>query len=293
MTRKVWVLGIAGIVGLSMSLSTLNASACDESKKTANASTPSCCAKDGAKTASVDAKKVNNAAIKSAVVAPGAAPILNVAAFGAMMTGSNMGNCEWCSPAMMTAAGCATKMSASECSAKMSASECSAHMSAQQASASGCPYAAKQAGIQTAEVKGQAAGTTVASNNGCGSATMAMAGGEGCGAHATKTAAAHGEDACCAAGKTASLKGLVDEMPYKENKKVNLAGSYACGHCTLAKTEDCSPMFKTADGKVYPLFKNSRSSALKELEGKNIQVSGSVKKVDGVKYLEVKSYKVL
>lgn len=279
MTRKVWVLGIAGIVGLSMSLATLHASACDESKKTANASTPSCCAKESAKTASVDAKKVNNAAVKSAVVAPGAAPILNVAAFGAMMTGGNVGNCEWCSPAMMTAAGCATKMSASECSAKMSANECSAHMNTQQASASGCPYAARQAGIQTADAKG-------------GSATLAMAGGEGCGAHATKTAA-HGEESCCAATKTASLKGLVDEMPYKENKKVTLAGAYACGHCTLAKTEDCSPMFKTADGKVYPLFKNSRSSALKDMEGKNIQVSGSVKKVDGVKYLEVKSYKVL
>ena len=278
MTRKVTVLAIAGIVGLSMSLAALNASACDDSKKTANASTPSCCAKDGAKTASIDAKKVNNAAIKSAVVAPGAAPILNVAAFGAMMTGSNhVGDCEWC-PGMSTAsAACATSMSASACSAKMSASECSAHMSAQQASASGCQ--AKQAGIQTADVKG-------------GSATVAMAGGEGCGAKATTTAA-HGEESCCAATKTASLKGLVDEMPYKENKKVNLAGSYACGHCTLAKTEDCSPMFKTADGKIYPLFKNSRSSALKDLEGKNIQVSGSVKKVDGVKYLEVKSYKVL
>jgi hypothetical protein len=74
---------------------------------------------------------------------------------------------------------------------------------------------------------------------------------------------------------------------------VTLAGAYACGHCTLAKTEDCSPMFKTADGKIYPLFKNARSSALKDMEGKNIQISGSVKKVDGVKYLEVKSYKVV
>lgn len=279
MTRKVWVLGIAGIVGLSMSLSTLNASACDESKKTANASTPSCCAKDGAKTASVDAKKVNNAVVKSAVVAPGAAPILNIAAFGAMMAGGNhVGDCEWCPGVSVASAECAG-MSASACAAKMSSGECASKMSAQQASASGCPYAAKQAGIQTADAKGA-------------SATMAMAGGEGCGAHAEKTAA-HGEESCCAATKTASLKGLVDEMPYKENKKVTLAGSYACGHCTLAKTEDCSPMFKTADGKVYPLFKNSRSSALKDMEGKNIQVSGSVKKVDGVKYLEVKSYKVV
>lgn len=298
MTRKVWVLGIATIVGASLAIAgvsnTLRASACDESNKTASATTPSCCAKDGAKTASVDAKKVNNAAVKSAVVAPGAAPILNIAAFGAMMTGSNhVGDCEWCPGTSMASADCGGKMSASECAAHMSASECSAKMSAQQAGASGCPYMAKQAGIVTADVKGQSTGATVASNgHGCGSATMAMAGGEGCGAKATNTAA-HGEESCCSATKTASLKGLVDEMPYKENKKVTLAGAYACGHCTLAKTEDCSPMFKTADGKVYPLFKNARSSALKDMEGKNIQVSGSVKKVDGVKYLEVKSYKVI
>jgi hypothetical protein len=285
MNRKVWVLGITAIVGTSLVLSTLNASACDESKKTASAaSASSCCAKDGAKTASVDGKKVHNSMVKSAVVAPGAAPILNVAAFGAMMAGGNhVGDCEWC-PGM--------SMASTECATKMSASECASKMSAQQASASGC--AAKQASVVTADTKGQATGATVASNQhaGCGSATMAMAGGEGCGAKATN-ASAHGEESCCAATKTASLKGLVDEMPYKENKKVTLAGAYACGHCTLAKTEDCSPMFKTADGKIYPLFKNARSSALKDMEGKNIQISGSVKKVDGVKYLEVKSYKVV
>ncbi len=289
MTRKVWFLGIATIVGASLAIAgvsnTLRASACDESNKTASASAHSCCAKDGAKTASVDAKKVNNAAVKSAVVAPGAAPGLNVAAFGAMMTGSNhVGDCEWCP---------GTSMASADCAGKMSASECSAKMGAQHASASGCPYMAKQAGIVSADVKGHAASATVASNqHACGSATMAMAGGEGCGAKATNTAA-HGEESCCSSTKTASMKGLVDEMPYKENKKVTIAGSYACGHCTLAKTEDCSPMFKTADGKVYPLFKNARSSALKDMEGKNVQVSGSVKKVDGVKYLEVKSYKVL
>jgi len=101
------------------------------------------------------------------------------------------------------------------------------------------------------------------------------------------------EDKCCAATKTASLKGLVDEMPYKENKRVTLAGSYACGHCDLAKTEDCSPMLKTTDGKIYPLLQNARASELKDAEGKNVEVSGTVKKVDGVKFLEVKSYKVL
>src|SRR6186997_733533 len=168
MNRKVWVLGITAIVGTSLVLSTLNASACDESKKTASAaSASSCCAKDGAKTASVDGKKVHNSMVKSAVVAPGAAPILNVAAFGAMMAGGNhVGDCEWCPGMSMASTECATKMSASECASKMRA---------------------KQASVVTADTTGQATGATVASNQhaGCGSATMAMAGGEGCGAKAT------------------------------------------------------------------------------------------------------------
>jgi hypothetical protein len=109
-------------------------------------------------------------------------------------------------------------------------------------------------------------------------ATTASAGGAGCSGDKQAGTAMH-EDKCCAATKTASLKGLVDEMPYKENKRVTLAGSYACGHCDLAKTDDCSPMLKTTDGKVYPLFQNARAADLKNAaEGKNIEVSGTVRR---------------
>lgn len=109
----------------------------------------------------------------------------------------------------------------------------------------------------------------------------------------SKTASAAGSGEKCGAVKTASLKGMVDEMPYRENKRVVLAGSYACGHCTLQKTEDCAPMLKTADGKVYPLLENNHAMGMRGSEGKNLEVSGTVKKVDGVKFLEVKSYKVI
>jgi hypothetical protein len=292
MTRKLWVLGIVAIVGASVALAglsnTLKASACDESNKTASA-THSCCAKDGAKTASVDAKKVHNSMIKSAVVAPGAAPILNIAAFGAMLAGgTNVSGCEWCPNASMTAA---------DCAAHMSASECAAHMSAQNASAT----------VASTEHAGCGMSLTTAAHDGCTGASMAMTASASCcdKEKAVKTASAGGAGCCaeksantaskeeCTEAKTASLKGLVDEMPYRENKRVTLAGAYACGHCTLQKTADCSPMLKTADGKVYPLLKNSLSSELKDAEGKNVQVSGTVKKLDGVKFLDVKSYKVL
>ena len=290
MTRKLWVLGIVGVLGVSLAIAgvsnTLRASACDDTNKSA-AATPSCCAKDGAKTASVDAKKVHNSMIKSAVVAPGAAPILNMAAFGGMLTaGTNVSGCEWCSKTMTTAAGCG---------AHMSSSECAAHMSGKNASATVASTEHAGCGMSMAAHDGCTGASASVAMSCCGSdaaAKTAMAGGAGCSGEKSASTAMH-EDKCCAANKTASLKGLVDEMPYKENKRVTLAGSYACGHCTLQKTEDCSPMLKTADGKIYPLLENARASELKDIEGKNVEVSGTVKKVEGVKFLQVKSYKVL
>jgi hypothetical protein len=325
MTRKLWILGIVAVLGMSVAIAgfshTRNAAACDDATKSASA-TPSCCAKDGAKTASVDAHKVHNSMIKSAVVTPGVAPILNIAAFGGMLASEKNSDCDWC-PGTMSASGCAAHMTASECAAKMG--------TAADASSSGCPFMMQQsagmtathegcngatatvASVEGAAHPGCSDATTAATHAGCtrNMATVASAGHEctgtasaaahsGCdksmaaaaGCCEGKTASAeHGDE--CTGVKTASLKGLVDEMPYRENKRVVLTGSYACGHCTLQKTEECTPMLKTADGKIYPLLRNSHASELRMAEGKNVEVSGSVKKVDGVKFLEVKSYKVL
>jgi hypothetical protein len=329
MTRKLWVIATVTLFGVSAVLTgvglTRNASACDDAIKSA-AATPSCCAKDGAKSASVDGKKVHNSMIKSAVFAPGAAPIMNAAAFGGMLASSaDCPPCDWC-PEMSTAAvnashgGCAAQMGAAECASKMSAEECAAMK------ASG----ACTSMTQTASYEGQAlpaghppittAGTghagcnssmaAVAAHEGCTAKTASaamMAGGDGCSKSASaassdkaaagccegKTASAAGSGEKCSSAKSASLKGVVDEMPYRESKRVVIAGSYACGHCTLQKTEDCSPMLKTADGKVYPLFQNNHAMEMRSREGKNLEVSGVVKKVDGVKFLEVKSFKVL
>jgi hypothetical protein len=53
-------------------------------------------------------------------------------------------------------------------------------------------------------------------------------------------------------------------------------------------------MFKTADGKVYPLWNSDRVANLRsDKAAKNVEIATVVKKVDGVKYLDLKSYKVL
>lgn len=295
MTRKLWVLATVTLFGVSAALVgiglTRNASACDDAAKSAAATTSSsCCAKDGAKTAASDGKKVHNAMVKSALFAPGAAPIMNAAAFGAMVSGGT----EWpsCDPQA-----CATTTAVKASTAS-----------------SGCPVAGKSAATTASlnHASAYPAATTagLGGHPSCtGAATTVAAGGEGCskptasaagsgekasgGCCEGKSASAAGSSEKCASATTASLKGKVDELPYRENKRITLAGSYACGHCALHKTEDCSPMLKTADGKVYPLLQNNHAMEMRAREGKNLEVSATVKKVDGVKFLDVKSYKVM
>jgi hypothetical protein len=139
--------------------------------------------------------------------------------------------------------------------------------------------------------KASAAGATVASGTiACdkGSAVHTAGAGKSCGS-AVETAGAEG---CSKSTKTAAA--AVDAVPYRENKRLVLTGSYECGHCGIGATAECSPMFKTADGKVYPLLDSERVSHLRDDNAsKNVEISTVVKKVDGVKYLDVKSFKTL
>jgi hypothetical protein len=221
--------------------------ACDKATKSAAATTTKdphataastktaaagCCAKDGAK--ATTAGNVHKSMIKSAVVAPGASPVLNTAAFAAGVSGSTV-----------TAGG-----------------------------ASCCE--SKSAG-------------TAASTQHCDEAKAIRAGasGKSCDA-AVKTAGAAG-----ACEKKTTTTAAVDVVPYREDKRLVLTGSYECGHCGVGATADCSPMFKTVDGKVYPLWNSDRVASLREDNDKNVEIATVVKKVDGVKYLDVKSIKIL
>ena len=164
-----------------------------------------------------------------------------------------------------------------------------------QTAAAGCD---KSANTAVAAGSSCAKGTAVAAGSSCEKGTAVAAGGDACCKSGTATAAGS-KEACkevCDETKTATAikAGTVNELPYRENKRVVLTGAYVCGHCTLHVTDGCSPMFKTADGKVYPLIKNNESSSLRKADtGKGVEIASSVKKIDGVKYLEVKSYKAL
>lgn len=250
MTRKILMLGTVAAFGWAAAVAG-PAFACDKETKTAStkasgctrdasaasattASThASCCAQSGAKTTT--AGNVHKSMIKSAVVAPGAAPILNTAAFAAGVSGSTV------------AAG--------------SGSCCESKSAGAAAGASTCDKAAAMHTAGAGHSCDAAAKTAMS-----GSCTMS-----------TKTAAA-----------------AVDVVPYREDKRLVLTGMYECGHCELGATAECSPMFKTADGKVYPLWNSDHVTALrKDNTAKNVEIATVVKKVDGVKYLDIKSYKTL
>jgi hypothetical protein len=240
MVRKTMTLGTLAAFGLAAAIVGAGdagiAFACDKEAKSAAASSSdcskatvttastqsaaSCCAKGASKTATT-AGSVHKAMIKSAVVAPGAAPALNTAAFAANMNGSTV-----------------TAGSASCCESKSAAAMAGGSCDKSAA-------AAKSAGLSHCD-------------------------------QSTQTAA------------------VVTDLPYREDKRVVLTGTYECGHCGIGATADCTPMFKTADGKVYRLWDSNRVADLRDNNSaKTVEIATVVKKVEGVKYLDVKSYKLL
>ncbi len=251
MTRKIMMLGTVAAFGWAAAMAG-PAFACDKATKTASAAssgctrdaskasataasthTASCCSQSAVKTTT--AGNVHKSMIHSAMVAPGACPALNTAAFAAGVNGSTV------------------------------------------AAGSGSCCESKSAGA--------AAGATSCDK----AAAMHTAGaGHSCDA-AAKTA---GMSGCDKSMQTAAA--AVDAIPYREDKRLVLTGVYECGHCEVGVSEECTPMFKTADGKIYPLWNSNRVSALRnDKTTKNVEIATVVKKVDGVKYLDVKSYKTL
>lgn len=259
MTRKIMMLGTVAAFGLAAAIVGAGdagvAFACDKTTKTAAASSSSdcskdatkasattastkamagCCAKDGAK--ATTAGNVHKSMVKSAMVVPGASPVINTATFAAGVSGTTV-----------TAGGgsCCESKSASAATA---AGSCDKSAAVQTAGAGkSCDASAKTAGTAASCDK------------------------------STKTAAA-----------------AVDAIPYREDKRLVLTGTYECGHCGIGATAECAPMFKTADGKVYPLWNSEHVSTMRnDKKAKNVEIATLVKKVDGVKYLDVKSYKAL
>ncbi|NIO00850.1 MAG: hypothetical protein GTO42_01710 [Candidatus Latescibacteria bacterium] len=123
----------------------------------------------------------------------------------------------------------------------------------------------------------------------------------------TKAAAAcakvcAGTKACCAkkaaalkAKEKATMKAIVSDLPYREATRVVLKGEYICGKCELKKFDYCKAMFKTTDGNIYPLVLNNSVIKMRDLHhSKNgFKITSRVKRLDGIKYLEVSRFQVL
>lgn len=164
--------------------------------------------------------------------------------------------------------------------------------SAKTASASACAKSAKTASASACTKSAKTASASM-----CGKSAKTAAhccAGENAVAGYTKAGA---DKACCNAAKAdklaAELKTIVDEVPHMERHRVVVAGSMECGHCTYDATASCQPLLKTTDGKVYPLLRNGLVKRMHKSDAKSFEVSTNVRLINGVKYLEVKSYKSL
>ncbi len=222
-----------------------------------------------------------------------------IAAFGFAVAVAGVGDasravaCDKTAKAAAASSDCGKKGAATAASAK---AECASKAVKTAAVHSGCTKSAAAAVAAGAGCEKSAA-TAAAAGAGCEkSAATAAAAGAGC-EKSGAAASAKSKEECakvCNEAKTAALKAAVDDIPYRENKRLVLTGSYACGRCTLEVTETCSPLFKTAEGKVYPMIKSQLTQNLRRADaGNGVEIGSSVKKIDGIKYLEVKSYKSL
>ncbi|MDH4035936.1 MAG: hypothetical protein OEX18_02030 [Candidatus Krumholzibacteria bacterium] len=193
---------------------------------------------------------------------------------------------------------CAKGATATAASVEAGTKSCTRGATVTTAAVNDCARSASA--VHTADMTLVAAGcdknAAAAAGGSCDKASAAAAGGDACcKTGQAKTASAGACKAVCEESKTATtFNGAVDELPYRENKRLVLTGTYVCGHCSLDATETCSPLFKTADGKVYPLISNPEASQLRAAnDGNGVEIASSVKKLNGIKYLEVKSYKTL
>jgi len=145
--------------------------------------------------------------------------------------------------------------------------------------------------------KAKASAASAKSATQSASACTRSAAASACCATSGKAAVAgYSKDACSdkAAAKSAALSEIVDEIPYREAKRLVVAGTMECGSCTYQKTSTCAPLVKTEDGKVYPLVKNHMIKRMRqEKTEQGFELSTRVRKIDGVKYLEVLSYRAL
>ena len=178
-----------------------------------------------------------------------------------------------------------------------SAFACDKEAQASAASASTCSKSASAASVASSSCC-MGASASVASSSGCTrSASYASASccdGKAAVAGYTKT----GDKKACsketAEEHAAAIAKITDEIPYRADKRLVLTGTMQCGQCSYEATASCAPLLKTVDGKVYPLAPGQILTKMKKTEAADgFEVTTRVKKIDGVKYLDVVAFKAL
>ncbi len=94
-------------------------------------------------------------------------------------------------------------------------------------------------------------------------------------------------------GSKVSAMANVESVTGREGESMTLTGHYVCGRCDLGVNDACRPGFQTKDGKNYLLVNNNLSKRLREMcqkaKDQDVEIVTRVKKLDGVKYLEVEA----
>lgn len=130
------------------------------------------------------------------------------------------------------------------------------------------------------------------------SASYDAGGPGGCGKTAKARAGCPGAASNCCANKArkahyAQVKEIADDIPYRQNTRLVIAGKFTCGACDLGKTDVCQPFVKTADGDFYPLKRNGKITEMKNTGSKEFEITARVTKEGGIKFLDVTSFKAI
>ncbi len=149
--------------------------------------------------------------------------------------------------------------------------------------ASDVARSSEKSGVKSACCAKNAGAQAATSHESCPKASASTDAGKGC-----PMSSSHSKGGCSQTCAKPSKTADVESIRHREGKTVVLAGRYVCGTCELGVGDDCQPAFRTADGKNYLLIRNNLSQQLRnDARDKDVEIVSRVKKLDGVKYLEV------
>jgi hypothetical protein len=110
----------------------------------------------------------------------------------------------------------------------------------------------------------------------------------------TNMCCSHAEHAKCAKMTASAIKKISSKIHFRESKRLVLRGKYVCGKCDLSKLDFCQGFLRTSKGDLYPLLGNNEVQRIKRMtcgsDSRGFEVVALVKIINGVKYLDVKTF---